>query len=148
MSRERRTSQPPGLCPSKPGKGDSGPEAPSSGGATPRYVLPSDLSASLRHLDDMQLDTLLQAAAVEARRRGPPAGADAPAPPAVKKEPGRDARPPSGAKVRPAPVTTGQARILRAAFEAGVKPAALARQFRLSRAQVERIVGAAKRDAR
>ena len=148
MSRERRTAQLPGVFPSKPGKDASGPEAPSSGGATPRYVLPSDLSASLRHLDDMQLDTLLQAVAAEARRRGRPAGADAPAPAAAKKEPGRAARPPSRAKGRPTPVTTGQARIVRAAFEASVKPAALARQFRLSRVQVERIVGAAKRDAR
>ena len=114
----------------------------------PRYALPSDLSASLRYLDDMQLDTLLQAVAVELRRRGRPAGADAPAQPATKKEPGRASRPPSRAKGWPTPVTTGQARIVRAAFEAGVKPAALARQFRLSRAQVERIVGAAKRDAR
>ena len=74
-----RLGRPPRLrrsaLPHEPGKDASGPEAPSSGDATQRYVLPSDLSASLRHLDDMQLDTLLRAAAVEARRHGPPAGA-------------------------------------------------------------------------
>ena len=34
------------------------------------------------------------------------------------------------------------------AFEAGVKPAGIARQFRLSRAQVDRCIGAAQRSAR
>ena len=44
------------------------------------------------------------------------------------------------AKGRASKITPGQTNIIRAAFEAGVKPSALARQFRISRAQVERIV--------
>ena len=42
----------------------------------------------------------------------------------------------------------GQAKVIRAAFEAGVKPATIARQFRLSRAQVEQIIGKPTRSKR
>ena len=45
---------------------------------------------------------------------------------------------------RPAPVTPGQERLVLAAFESGLKPAAIAREFRLSRAQVVSVVAAAK----
>ena len=48
----------------------------------------------------------------------------------------------------PVSLPPGQERIIRATFEAGVKPAAIARQFRLSRARVDRIVGTAQRGAR
>ena len=111
----------------------------------PRYVLPSDLSGSLRHLDDGQLDRLLQAVAEEARRRGRPVddeGISTP-PPAPNKAKG--SRPAAGAraKKRALPIAPGQAKVIRAAFEAGVKPATIARQFRVSRAQVEQIVGKA-----
>ena len=41
-------------------------------------------------------------------------------------------------------MTPGQERLVLAAFESGLKPAAIAREFRLSRAQVESVVGAAK----
>ncbi len=106
-----------------------------------RYGLPSDLSGSLRRLDDGQLDGLLRAAIAEARRRGRlPDAIASPEPPGAKKAPARAA--PSGAKAagKP-PLPPGQAKVIRAALEAGVKPAAIARQFRVSRAQVERIAG-------
>ena len=56
----------------------------------------------------------------------------------------------TGSKAKDGPVSLppGQQRIIQAAFEAGVKPAAIARQFRLSRAQVDRCIGAAQRSAR
>ena len=113
----------------------------------PRYVLPSDLAGSLRHLDDVQLDRLLRAAAEEARRRGLPVddGETTPLPAASGKAPrsGRAAR--TGAKKRTLPIAPGQEKVIRAAFEAGVKPATIARQFRVSRAQVEQIVGRQKK---
>ena len=49
-----------------------------------------------------------------------------------------------GTRGKPAPVTPGQERLILAAFEAGLKPAAIAREFRLSRAQVDGVVAAAK----
>lgn len=129
------------------GAGDSaGSGAPPSDGQT-RYALPSNLPAALRHLDDAQLDRLLRAVVEEARRRGRPLGGEQASPPASR------ARKPSGpapaadgkSKRRPLPLAPGQARLVRAAFEAGVKPAAIARQLRLPRAQVEQVLGGAKR---
>ena len=90
-------------------------------------ALPADLDRSLRHLDDADLDRLVEAATAEARRRGRQAGKT------------------SGGRTRgkPAPVTQGQEKLILAAFEAGLKPAAIAREFRLSRAQVEAVLAGA-----
>ena len=124
-------------------------DKPGSAGARragrPRYVLPSDLSGSLRHLDDGQLDRLLRAVAKEARRHGRPVdgGGTSPPPPAPNKATGSRSAAGARAKKRALPIAPGQAKVIRAAFEAGVKPAAIARQFRVSRAQVEQIVGKA-----
>ena len=110
-------------------------------------LLPSDLAGSLRRLGDGEFDRLLRAVAEEARRRGR-AGAEDPAPSAASgsgKTP--QSAPAAGGRAnkRPLPVPPGQARLIRAAYEAGVKPAAIARQFRLSRAQVESVIGRPKR---
>ena len=107
----------------------------------------SDLAGSLRRLGDGEFDRLLRAVAGEARRRGR-AGAEDPAPPAASgsgKTP--QSAPAAGGRTRkrPLPVPPGQARLIRAAYEAGVKPAAIARQLRLSRAQVESVIGRPKR---
>ena len=109
-------------------------------------LLPSDLAGSLRRLGDGEFDRLLRAVAEEARRRGRP-GAEDPAPPATSGS-GKPAPAPAAggrAKKHPLPVPPGQARLIRAAYEAGVKPAAIARQLRLSRAQVESVIGRPKR---
>ena len=50
--------------------------------------------------------------------------------------------------VKPAPVTPGQERLILTAFEAGLKPAVIAREFRLSRAQVDGVVAAANQRRR
>ena len=90
-------------------------------------MLPADLERSLRHLDDAELDRLVDAATAEARRRGRQAGKT------------------SGGKARSksAPVTAGQEKPILAAFEAGLKPAAIAREFRLSRAQIDGVLAGA-----
>ena len=93
---------------------------------------PSDLGGALRHLDDAQLDRLLDAAAAEARRRG--------------RQDGRTAG--GGTRGKPAPVTPGQERLVLAVLEAGLKPAAIAWEFRLSRAQVDGVVAAAEQRRR
>ena len=66
----------------------------------------------------------------------------------MKKSPASGLAAWSKAKDGPVSLPPGQQRIIQAAFEAGVKPAAIARQFSLSRAQVDRIIGAAQRSAR
>ena len=142
MSRKRATSRSPDPFPSK--------SASSGAAAPPRYALPADLGAALKHLDDAQFDALLSSVAAEARGRGRQSGAAAVAPErsGLKKSPSGGLAPGSKAKDRPVSLPPGQQRIIQAAFEAGVKPAAIARQFRLSRAQVDRIIGAAQRSAR
>ena len=147
MSRKRATSRSADPFPSK---------SASSGDAAPRrYALRADLGAALKYLDDAQFDALLSSVTAEARRRGRPSGVGAVAPErsGVKKSPAGGLATGSKAKDRPVSLPPGQQRIIQAAFEAGVKPAAIARQFRLSRvrlsrAQVDRIIGAAQRSAR
>ena len=95
-------------------------------------ALPADLERSLRHLDDAQLDRLLEAVTAEAQRRG--------------RTDGRK----SGTETRgkPAAVTPGQERLILAAHEAGLKPAAIAKEFRLSRPAVQDVIKAAERNRR
>ena len=132
------------------GADDKSRPAGSRGEGPPRYALPSDLAGSLRHLDDRQVDRLLRAVTEEAQRRGRPTDNDLASAghSGTKKASGR--APPSGAKAgeRPFPLPPGQEKVIRAAFKAGVKPGTIARQFRVSRAQVERIVGSSKRRPR
>ena len=140
---------PPTPHPRDPSSAASVPErtvgaASSIGDTSTQIALPSDLPASLQYLDDAQLDTLLHAVEAEARRRGRPAEDEvartaraAPSEAALRRQP--------RANKRTSKITPGQASIIRAAFEAGVKPSALARQFRISRAQVDRIVVAPKK---
>ena len=124
-----------------------GRDKPGSGGigsaVRRRYVLPSDLSGSLGHLDDGQFDRLLQAVLEEARRRGRRiVGERTPSRASGSATLPRQA-PASGGrakKKRTRPLATGQARLIPAAFEAGVKPAAIVRQLRVSRAQMEHVI--------
>ena len=105
------------------GSGGSGTRATDAGRTVP-HALPADLDRAFRHLDDAQLDQLRDAVVAESRRRGRPDG----------KTSGR------GTVRRPAPVTAGQEGLVLAAFESGLKLAAIAREFRLSRAQMEAVV--------
>ncbi len=114
-----------------------------AGGQRPGLALPADLDRSLRLLDDGQLDRLAKAVAEEARRRGRglPGGLSASE---------RATEAPASARARSAAaaasVTPGQERLILAAFEAGLRPAAIAREFRLARATVQQAVAAAQRD--
>lgn len=119
--------------------------SPSCRTERPRFALPSDLRGSLPHLDDAQLDKLLRAVVEEAARRGrpTPVGPSPPPHPGSGEPPKR--APAAAAGTRAPSISPGQAKIIRAAFDAGVKPAAIARQLRVSRAQVAQIVGRPKR---
>ena len=117
------------------------PELPRGAGKA-RYALPDDLAGSLRYLDEGQLDRLLRAVIDEARRRErlgndeQPSAARAESKDAAVRK--RAAR--VKATERPAPVSAGMARVIQAAYDAGVKPGTIAREFRISRVQVERLV--------
>ena len=121
----------------------SGASSPSSIGAPPaRVTLPSDLSGSLKYLDDAQLNRLLEAVTVEINRRnqgGPKSKAAAAAPT-------RASSPSQSASTRKdkiggiEQIPEGTANLIRASFRAGVKAAEIARTFRISRSAVSRIL--------
>jgi hypothetical protein len=90
------------------------------------YSLPKNLSSALGYLDDDQLDRLLAAVLAEQRRRG-------------KKVPVSDKSPRKAlVKVVANPLPQGKLNAIRAAFKAGFTPSRIARQFRISQADVKR----------
>jgi predicted DNA-binding protein (UPF0251 family) len=104
--------------PSAVPKGKAGPNSPAS---QQRHFLPEDLAGALKRLD----------VSSEAERRGlRPA----------KEKPVADAKPQrrqEAAEDR-AGMTTGKLNAVRAAFKAGVKPSAIARQFGISQSDVRK----------
>ena len=129
--------------PGTQGKGGNRPGSVSAG-AGPRFVLPAELHGALRGLEDAQLERLLRAAEDEARRRGWKTGEAG-----VRPRTGTKASPArSGSKAagkRDPPLTAGQERVVRAALEAGVRPAAIAGQFGIARSSVQRVAAELKR---
>ncbi len=116
----------------------------------PRLALPTDLGRSLRLLDDEQLDRLEKAVAAEVRRRGRHAAASLPAADALRAQKSGPATPAgskSGAPDRPA-VMPGQERLILAAFEAGLGPAAIAREVRLPLTTVRQVIASARPNRR
>jgi hypothetical protein len=97
----------------------------------PRHFLPQDLAGALKRLDNAEIDALLAAVTTEAERRGrlPPSRA--------KEKPTADATPAGHAA---GSLTTGKLNAVRAAFKAGVKPSAIARQFGISHSDVRRVL--------
>src|SRR5262252_8105156 len=95
----------------------------------------NDLAGALQRLDDVEIDALLAAVTTEAEGRGQ-------RPPSLAKErPGADAKPQrrrDAAEDGAGPLTTGKLNAVRAAFNAGVKPSAIARQFGISQSDVRK----------
>jgi len=91
-------------------------------------LLPEDLVGSLAILSEQDFERLRGAVAEEAVRRGRVISPD----PASKK---RERRTPTTEGV-----TAAKANVVRAAFKAGVKPLAIARQFGLSPALVRELL--------
>jgi DNA-binding NarL/FixJ family response regulator len=89
-----------------------------------RHVLPSNLDAAIKQLDDQELERLFSAVVAEQKRRG-------------KRLPNFDGR---TRRNEPSPpsLTSGQMNAVRAAFKAGVTPSRIARQFGLSQADVKK----------
>jgi hypothetical protein len=117
--------------------------APANQLLSPRHFLPKDLAGSLRRLDDAELDALLAAVTEEAKRRNRlPSGA-------TREKVRADGTPPA----RRVPtedgvysLRKGQLNAVRAAFKAGVKPSAIARQFRISHSVVRKALASERSD--
>jgi hypothetical protein len=97
----------------------------------PRHLLPKDLAGSLRRLDDAEIDTLLAAVTTEAERRG---RLPKPQPQVAAKPAGRR----TAVEGVTGGLTKGKMNAVLAAFKAGVKPSAIARQFGISQSDVRK----------
>jgi len=107
----------------------------------PRVTLPRNLSATLRGLEYVELETLQREVAAEIKRRQSTKPAQA-----VAKDSSAQAVPP--AKTEAADVPTGKANLIRASYQAGMKPVAIARTLRISQGLVNRVLGAAEKPRR
>ena len=116
----------------------------------PGLALPADLGRSLRPLNDDALDRLVQAAIAEARRRGRdlPQGSMDEDRQVKPPDPAKGRAKKAGTSDRAGGVTPGQQRLILAAREAGLKPAAIAREYRLSRPAVQHVIIGAQRGRR
>jgi hypothetical protein len=127
-------SAPPTTTAAWPSAVPKGKGEPDNLASQPRHFLPKDLAGALKRLDDAEIDVLFAAVTIEAERRG-----RRPRSPA-KEKPAPDAKP----QPRQAPaedragLTTGKLNAVRAAFKAGVKPSAIARQFGISQSDVRK----------
>ena len=98
-----------------------------------RPLLPKDLAGALKHLDDAELGTLLAVTAETDRRRLRPTRGKA-----LKTRQAEDN----------SRLTSGQQNAVRAAFKAGVKPSAIARQFRISQSEVRKALAKEERKSK
>ena len=123
--------------------------------SSPRYVLPKDLSNALQQLDDLELDRLVAASRHELRRRGRPMTSAPEIRPTTHISPGELTSKPSIAKDSrserqqlPEPkgmLKQGQVNAVLAAFAAGIAPSRIARQFRLSQSDVQKVLASQSR---
>jgi hypothetical protein len=110
------------------------PAAPSKSAEANRPpILPSNLAGSLAHLTDSDIERLVVAVNEEANRRGVAEARNEQSPRS------KDARKLRSARATGA-ISAAKANLVRAAFRAGVKPNAIARQFGLSFAVVRELL--------
>ena len=95
--------------------------------SSPRHVLPSDLPAAIKHLNDQELEQLLAAVTAEQQRRGKK-------PPTPKNTISRQLETPA------VTLTIGKLNAVRAAFKAGVRPSKIAKQFGISQSDVRKVL--------
>ena len=123
-------------------KGKVGPDSLAS---QQRHFLPEDLAGALKRLDDVEIYALFAAVTTEVERRGrlPPS------PEKVKSV--ADAKPQrrkAAAEDSAGLLTTGKLNAVRAAFKAGGKPSAIAKQFGITQSDVTKALAqAARREA-
>src|ERR1700730_12206021 len=93
-----------------------------------RHVLPNDLPAAVKHLEDQELDLLFDAVVAERLRRG-------------MKWPVPE-KTPTQRTVEAAAVSLNLGRLnaVRAAFKAGVTPSKIAKEFGISQADVRKVI--------
>jgi hypothetical protein len=100
---------------------------PPKSASSSRHILPSDLPAAIKHLNDQELDQLLTVAMTEQQRRG-------------KKPAEPDKAPNKRVEAQSISLTPGKLNAVRAAFKAGVTPSKIAKQFGIPQADVRKVI--------
>jgi hypothetical protein len=95
--------------------------------SSPRHILPSDLPAAIKYLNDQELDQLQAAVTAEQQRRG-------------KKPPVSDKTQSKRVEAAAVSLTPGKLNAVRAAFKAGVRPSKIAKQFGIPQADVRKVI--------
>jgi hypothetical protein len=121
--------------PTNPGDASASPLSPPTTAETHRYLLPKDLPQALKALSDQELDQLSAAVSIEQQRRG-------------KRLPSNENAPARRLEEASTPLSTGKMNAIRAAFKAGLKPSQIARQFRISQADVRKALAGDKRSGK
>jgi hypothetical protein len=118
--------------------------------ALPQVTLPSDLSGSLKYLDDVQLEKLLAAVTVEIDRRNQAAGNNqATAVAATGTSSRGQSAPVYRKKIRDSDeIPEGRVNLIRASFKAGIKPVTIARTFRMPQSLVNRVLSSVEKPKR
>jgi len=96
--------------------------------AVSRRVLPSDLPTAIKHLEDQELEQLLDAVVAERLRRGMKS-------PVPDKTPNKRA-----VEATAVSLNLGRVNAVRAAFKAGVTPSKIAKEFGISQADVRKVI--------
>ena len=96
-----------------------------------RHCLPTDLPNAIKNLTDQELDQLGTAVLVEQQRRG-------------RKSPSNENLKLRRVQESEAPLTVGRLNAIGAAFKAGLTPARIARQFRVSQSAVRKALSSDK----
>jgi hypothetical protein len=102
-----------------------------------RYVLPKDLPNAVKHLSDQELDSLIAASLEEAKLRGRPLPNVRTDEPVPKRSSRTDNRRQGEVALS---LTRGQINAVRAAFQAGIKPSLISRQFGISQSDVRKVL--------
>jgi DNA invertase Pin-like site-specific DNA recombinase len=115
-----------------------------------RVTLPSDLAGSLKYLEDAQLQILLEAVTVEIDRRRQGTAQNRTATVAAIRTSSQGQSGASGdRKIKEIEeIPEGRANLIRASFRAGIKPAAIASTFRISRSLVNRVLSSTEKSKR
>jgi hypothetical protein len=108
-----------------------------------RIRLPSDLSASLKYVDNDELERLREAISSEINRRNPSLPQTKPAAPSSSADHRSVDRHKKERESREIPV--GKVSLIEASFRAGLKPAAIARSLRISQSIVRDVLSSAQK---
>ena len=114
----------------------------------PRVILPSDLSGSIKYLDDRELQRLFEAVNAEIARRdlidpGDRRAGAAGSTPSLTAD--LSATLGKEKTKRDDEIPAGKVSLIRASFESGMKPAAIARALRVSQSSVRGVLSSAAR---